>query len=235
MRPELSKRLSVIADLVPDCDTFVDVGCDHGYVPVSLLIDDRCKKAVFADINQGPLDKARQNALHYGIDNERASFIRSDGLDQIPVANGTNVLSVTGMGGLLIADILSRGRNKLSFFDTFILSPHTKEAELRVFLWNEGYVTIDERYVLEDDKLYVIIAAKKADPAAFAHKLSDTELKFGKYIQRELKDADVRRYFEMKLSAVEDLLSNNRDIPFDRKQIIEKEAICYREVLGIEA
>lgn len=236
MRPELSKRLSIITDLVPDCDTFVDIGCDHGYVPVSLLMEGRCKNAVFVDINNGPLERARANALHYGIESDRASFIRSDGLDRIPaMTEGVNVLSITGMGGLLIADILRRGGKKLSSFDTFILSPHTKEEELRIFLKDEGYVSADERYVTEDDKLYVIMAVKKGDPGFVSTELSKMELKFGRFIKRELKDPDVRRYFEKRLSAYEDLLSGSRTIPAERKTVLEKEAHCYREVLGIEA
>ena len=236
MRPELSKRLSLIVDLVPSCDTFVDIGCDHGYVPVSLLLDGRCKRAVFADINQGPLDRAYANAIHYGIDKGQADFIRSNGLDSISsLKEGSNVLSVTGMGGLLIADILRRGSSKLSLFDTFILSPHTKEEGLRIFLRDEGYVTIDERYVTDDDKLYVIMVAKKAASGSDAHILSETELRFGRFIERELKDPDVRRFFEKRLSMLDDLLSGNKGIPAGRRVIIEKEAECFREVLGIEA
>ena len=55
MKLELSPRLGAIAGLVPEgCGCLADIGTDHGYVPVSLLLEGRVRRAVAADIGATP-------------------------------------------------------------------------------------------------------------------------------------------------------------------------------------
>ena len=76
---ELSPRLRAIADFVPQGARVIDVGTDHGYIPV-FLAQKRLASAIFAsDINEGPIARARQNAALYGVE-DRISFARADGL-----------------------------------------------------------------------------------------------------------------------------------------------------------
>ena len=50
-RLELGPRLRAIAALVPlGCRTLADIGTDHGYIPVSLLLEERLDRAIAADI-----------------------------------------------------------------------------------------------------------------------------------------------------------------------------------------
>ena len=44
---QLSRRLKAIADMVTEGNRLVDVGCDHGYLPVYLIQE---KKITFAII-----------------------------------------------------------------------------------------------------------------------------------------------------------------------------------------
>ena len=59
----LSKRLSVIAEMVPSCGVLADVGTDHGYLPVYLLQQGSVKRVLASDIHLGPLRKARETAF----------------------------------------------------------------------------------------------------------------------------------------------------------------------------
>ena len=43
---QLSLRLSAIAGLVTRGNRLVDVGCDHGYLPVSLYLDGKIPGAI---------------------------------------------------------------------------------------------------------------------------------------------------------------------------------------------
>ena len=79
-RLELGPRLRAIAELVPlGCRTLADIGTDHGYIPVSLLLEERLDRAIAADIGAPPLDHARRTAGLYGV-SERMDFRLGDGL-----------------------------------------------------------------------------------------------------------------------------------------------------------
>ena len=47
---QLSLRLCAIADMVTEGNKLVDVGCDHGYLPVYLLLNKKIPGAVAADV-----------------------------------------------------------------------------------------------------------------------------------------------------------------------------------------
>ena len=61
---------------------------------------------------------------------------------------------IAGMGGLLIAEILSDSMNKAKRAGTIILQPMRKQDELRTFLWKNGFEILDESLTMEGDKLY---------------------------------------------------------------------------------
>ena len=45
---QLSKRLSAIGEMVTEGNRLVDVGCDHGYLPVYLVMNHRIPGAIAA-------------------------------------------------------------------------------------------------------------------------------------------------------------------------------------------
>ena len=49
---QLSLRLSAIAGLVTRGNRLVDVGCDHGYLPVSLYLDGKIPGAIAMDVRK---------------------------------------------------------------------------------------------------------------------------------------------------------------------------------------
>ncbi|MBR1877064.1 MAG: SAM-dependent methyltransferase [Lachnospiraceae bacterium] len=231
---KLSKRLKAIADMVPLCDTFTDIGTDHGYLPVYLLLNNICNKAYASDIKKGPLMRAKENAERYGIGSDRIRFVLSDGLDRIDCPlNGRNVLSMTGMGGKTIADILIRGREKALKYNELILSPHTKQAELRRYLSENGYRIIEEKHLVDEAKLYVII---KAVFSGFSEseEYSDIYYSFGDYIDEALTDEEVREEYIRQYLEIRELLSNNNSLPQKRLQELSDKEKQYKEVLGFE-
>uniref|UniRef100_UPI00402758DF tRNA (adenine(22)-N(1))-methyltransferase TrmK n=1 Tax=Eubacterium sp. TaxID=142586 RepID=UPI00402758DF len=52
---ELSSRLEAVASLVRKGSSLADIGCDHGYLPVYLVMNGIIENAVASDINDGPL------------------------------------------------------------------------------------------------------------------------------------------------------------------------------------
>ena len=77
--PKLSARLGALFDMVPPCAFAVDVGCDHGYIPIALVESGKCPRALACDINAGPLAKAEENIHAAGL-SEQIGTCLSNGL-----------------------------------------------------------------------------------------------------------------------------------------------------------
>ena len=52
---QLSKRLQCIADYVRPGDRIIDVGTDHAYIPIWLLLNGIVEHAAATDIRSGPI------------------------------------------------------------------------------------------------------------------------------------------------------------------------------------
>ena len=76
---QLSKRLQRIADYVRPGDRIIDVGTDHAYIPIRLLLEDSAATAIATDIRPGPLERARLDAVRYGVV-DRLELQQCDGL-----------------------------------------------------------------------------------------------------------------------------------------------------------
>ena len=64
---QLSGRLQKIAAFIPPGDRIIDVGTDHAYIPIWLLLQDPAATAIATDIRPGPLERARADAAYYGV------------------------------------------------------------------------------------------------------------------------------------------------------------------------
>ncbi|MCR5774977.1 MAG: class I SAM-dependent methyltransferase [Lachnospiraceae bacterium] len=231
----LSKRLETIAHMVPECDLFTDVGTDHGYLPIWLLSQNICRKACASDINKGPLESAERNALGSGADQDRIAFILSDGLDDVPApAEGYNVLCIAGMGGPNIRGIMERAGDRLSSYDEYILSPHTGQKELREYLISAGCAIKNERYVTDDEKLYVVIRASRVGSVVPDSSLPDSYFRFGGFVKEALADDTIRAFFVKKRDDLYRIIKEHPDLPVTRHNEIMSEITDYNEVLDIE-
>ena len=67
MKIPLSKRLEVCAGFVSPGDRVADIGCDHGYLSIHLLLSGRASHVYASDIGEGPLQSAHINAHKYGV------------------------------------------------------------------------------------------------------------------------------------------------------------------------
>ena len=92
-------RLHAIATQVPLGAKLADVGTDHGYLPVWLLVHGRIDKAVAADLREGPLGRARETARQHRQEG-KISFRLCDGLTGI-AADEADTVIIAGMGGNL--------------------------------------------------------------------------------------------------------------------------------------
>lgn len=150
---KLSKRLYAALEYIQSSDNFADIGSDHAYLAIAALETGRAKKAIAADIRKGPLDRAIQNGIGFG---DRLSFVLSDGFDKLDTSS-IDTAAICGMGGETMTGILSRAK---LCGTTLILQPQTFAHTVRAWLWDNGFDTQDETFVLDDGRAYCVIKAR---------------------------------------------------------------------------
>lgn len=152
----LSKRLSAVASLVERGSAVADIGTDHGYIPVYLFQNGIIKRAVAADINSKPLSSCRALVKQEGLGGAIEARI-SDGLDSLRPDEYDTVI-IAGMGGEMIADILSRAK---SLEDKhIILNPMTHPEIARKFLYDNGYEIFTDIIVADGRHHYSVFDAR---------------------------------------------------------------------------
>ena len=185
----LSKRLSVIAEMVPSCDVLADVGTDHGYLPVYLLQQGRAKRVLASDIHQGPLRKAKETADQFGL-SECMETILADGL-QFPGSEQAEVITICGMGGETMISILEAAPWTADH-RRLILQPQSKLPELEEWLKYHHYSIDDARLCLDGGKLYLALSILGG--AAWKRNAEETlcmkqDALFPEYIRKEYHKA----------------------------------------------
>ncbi len=152
----IDKRLEICAEMVTGKGTVCDVGTDHAYLPVYLIENNICDKAIASDINDGPLKYARQTLEKYDcIDN--ITLKKSDGLKNIDLSEVSDIV-IAGMGGETIAEILENDKQQKNGIN-FIFQPMTRAAFLRKWLYKNGYEIICEKAVIQERFVYTVINA----------------------------------------------------------------------------
>lgn len=134
-----------------------DVGTDHAYLPIYLVAEGISSSALACDINEGPIRSARANIAAAGL-GDRIGTLRTDGLSGVEDFHPDDVM-IFGMGGELIARILSDAPWVRSGDVGLILQPMTRIATLRAWLLENGFAITGETITLED-KYYQTIAAR---------------------------------------------------------------------------
>lgn len=152
---DISKRLKTIATQVK-YRSIIDIGTDHGYVPIYLCQLDKVDYAIAADINSGPLEKATQNINQYKFAN-KITTVLSNGFQSIDRVVDTAVIA--GMGGNLIIDILKS--NYTDKLKQIVVQPQLDIYDVRKFLHTIGFSIDNEEMIIEQNKYYNIISAIK--------------------------------------------------------------------------
>lgn len=159
---KLTPRLECIASLVPQGAKFADIGTDHAYLPLYLLLRGQIVTAIASDLREAPLDSARRNAALYGAA-EKLELRCGEGLSTIS-ADECNVISIAGMGGETIAEILRDAPWTAAGQHLLLLQPMTMIPKLRQFLYMQGYAIEQECVCTEGRRQYIVLRARAGAP-----------------------------------------------------------------------
>lgn len=147
----------MLADMVTEGNRLVDVGCDHGFLSIHLVQRGVCPRALAMDVRKGPLAAAKEHIDAAGLENYIETRL-SDGL--IAYRDGeADTMVCAGMGGKLMAKILSDSLDKAEHFRELILQPQSEIREFRGFLRESGFEIAEENALFEDGKYYFAIKA----------------------------------------------------------------------------
>ncbi len=227
---KLTPRLAAIAELVPAGSVIADIGTDHGYLPIYLLSKGIIRRAIAADINQAPLEQAREAVSAFNCV-QKVDLRLGNGLQVLQQEDKVDTVIIAGMGGSTIASILEEGRHQLAEIKSFILQPMNDAGYLRLFLAQNGFALTHESLAIEGKHIYEIIMAKlgkEAESDPFRLSLGPRLLEK----KPELFSALVRdKIRKLKIVHYNLQQAKQRDMS-EKISSVEKELICLEEVLA---
>lgn len=228
MRIKLSNRLQAVARQIPAGLRVADVGTDHGYLPVYLVVNDIAPKVIASDRGKRPLDSARQLISLLSLENQ-IDVRLGDGLSVLQ-PDEAEVICLAGMGGVAIKEIISAGLPLAQAAKRLVLQPQRNVPAVRRFLVANGFKIVAED-LAEDDGFYYEIIAVEPGPM----ELTEQEADFGPLLLRDghplfkdfliLKETDLTQL----LAAMAD---NNSKDSVQRKKQLEEEISRIGKLIG---
>lgn len=185
----LSKRLQAVADAVTVGNRVADIGCDHAYISIYLGKYHIAPSIIAADVNKGPLGRAKENIIQYGLEGMIETRL-SNGLDKI-VPEEVDTILLSGMGGTLMIRILEEGKEVVKTSKEVILQPQSEIGLVREYFHRIGFVILEEKMLIEEDKYYVVLKARMDEVVSIYEK--PVFYRYGK-ILLEKQDGILKRY-----------------------------------------
>lgn len=228
---ELSKRLATVGDYVPKEARLADIGSDHAYLPVALMLKGQIAYAVAGEVVIGPFQSAEKQVAKNGLQDKIVVRL-ADGLDAVQTEDNIDTVTICGMGGGLIRDILESGKQneRIALKETLILQPNVGESLVRRWLMENNYEIAAETILEEKNKTYEIIVGK---PAATAVSYSEVELYFGPFLMKEKNDVFLQKWQrELKQKhRVLEQLKGAQNTQTEKMQSIQQEITWIEEVI----
>jgi tRNA (adenine22-N1)-methyltransferase len=226
----LSMRLERVAAQVPAGARLADIGSDHGYLPVALMRRGAIAAAVAGEVALTPFRSAERTVRENGLELHITVRLAS-GLEAIEPQDGITAISVCGMGGETIRDILDSGKARLSGQERLILQPNGGEQPLRQWLMENDYYILHEELLRENRFYYEIIVAERAGPVRYTAE----ELYFGP-LQMQARTpaflAKWQRKLRHKQRTLADFARARQAVPEEKVQEIARQVRWITELLA---
>ena len=224
---ELSYRLNKIAQKVTQNGIIADIGTDHAYIPIFLYKNNRIKSGIACDISKGSLQKAKDNIKKYNLQDKIQTRL-GNGLEKISLQDNVDTVIIAGMGGMLMIDILEKGKYILENVKELILQPQKDIDKVREYLHKNNFKIIDDEMLKDDGKYYTIIKSIKGKEDILYKK---EEYVFGRF-EINNKCQILKEYIEDQLYKMEIVLKNIKETNIQNRILeIEDNIKTYKEVL----
>ena len=211
----MTERLNIIFNEIPDCQTFADIGCDHGYIANAMIRSGKAKRVIISDISAKCLLKAEQ-LLEEFIKDGRACSVVSNGFEKIDFCD---VALIAGMGGEEICDIIEKAK---ALPEKLVLQPMKNPDKVRVMVVKKGY-KIQKDYIFKSaNKFYDLMILQKGEDV-----LNPEEIEFGRDNVRD-KGEHFKEFLAQKISRIngylqcENLSQEDKQTMLENKEKLEK-------------
>lgn len=194
----LDQRLTTIATLV-DYGAVADVGCDHGKLGYYLVSTDRASKVIATDISAPSLAKAEELAKENGVSDIMQARL-GDGLEPIS-SEEVDTVVIAGLGGDVIANILSCAREKGKMFSHFVLSPNTHPEKVRREIEKCAHTIVYDDVMDCAGKVYTIIKTQKGES-----KLDEKQVKYGAFY---MTNSNFVKFAQKEVESLTNILNAN--------------------------
>lgn len=226
----LSKRLKKVSEYVKKFGTLADIGSDHAQLPIYLIQNKFVSKAIAGEVAKGPFQIAKNEVDSHALA-DKISVRFGNGLEILNPQEEVETITICGMGGLLIGNILKKGMMKktLSNNTRLVLQPNNAEKELRTLLDKSNYEIIAEDLIEENHKIYEIIVAEHSTKNI---QYTDFERTFGPLLLKE-KSATFQKKWNAELKTNEyiiEQLKNSKDK--EKMKAIQKNIDQIKKVLS---
>ncbi|WP_214511690.1 tRNA (adenine(22)-N(1))-methyltransferase [Pseudomonas brassicacearum] len=226
----LSMRLERVAAHIPAGARLADIGSDHAYLPVALLRRGAIAMAVAGEVALTPFRAAERTVGENGLE-QQISVRLANGLASIEPEDGITAISLCGMGGETIRDILDSGKARLSGQERLILQPNGGEQPLRQWLMENDYRILCEEVLRENRFYYEIIVAERTGPVTYTAE----ELYFGP-LQLQARTpiflAKWQRLLRQKQKTLTSFAKARQAVPEEKLQDIARQARWITELLA---
>ncbi len=181
----ISNRLRIASQFLKGYHYLADCGTDHALLPIYAVEKGYIKKAIASDNKHHPLLSAKKNIADHGLFAE-VTTVLADGLSYLNLEKDVDIVSILGMGGRLIEEILSKAY--LYNVKRLVLQPNSHHSVVRSFLENHKWKIVDEVFFKDNDKFYQLIVCEHG-----VMNLSELEREFGPIILKRKSDEFIER------------------------------------------
>ncbi|MCM3586305.1 tRNA (adenine(22)-N(1))-methyltransferase TrmK [Mesobacillus maritimus] len=184
---KLSARLATVASYVSEGLRIADIGSDHAYLPCHLVKKGVVPFAIAGEVAEGPYQSARKQVRLEGL-SEQIIVRKGDGLEVVQPGE-VDCITIAGMGGALIANILEAGKDKLKNVKKLVLQPNVGASAIREWLIENNWKLTAENILKEDGKIYEVLVAEIGNPEEPYGNRHELEILFGPYLLKEKNEA----------------------------------------------
>lgn len=219
----LSKRLRTVSAYIPHGMILADIGSDHAYLPCYAVLNGIVPKAIAGEVNEGPYQSAKGQVSSLMLE-DKIDVRKGDGLQVISIGE-VNVITIAGMGGQLISNILENGKEKLKGVEYLILQPNVGAHFVRAWLLHNNYQLKDEQIIEEDGKIYEVLYAK-AGNSKVPYNNFEKELLFGPFLLKQ-KSEIFKKKWHLERKSWENVLIQLENASAEQ---VEKKEDLYRKI-----